>query len=242
MESDDEEEAAPSLTCSASRPHPASLTAPPARSRRARRRRRQIREDIRFSPGQGGSGWKQGTSAAPPWRKAAPLGVAAAGPAGPAKVSPGPLAGHQLAPTPGPESKSQATADGEREVAGKGFRTSRSDEESSRRGRIPPATRRPRGRARWPAPPANAAHRPTTSPLRQGPPPKEPQASKRGRSAEIPAATFTGVRAGFPAAVSGSGEGMKGEEGGGGGRGTLVAPESPRGATRGPGGGETSPH
>ena len=152
MESDDEEEAAPSLTCNASRPHPASLMAPPARSRRARRRRRQIREDIRFSPGQGGSGWKQGTSAAPPWRKAAPLGVAAAGPAGPAKVSPGPLAGHQLAPTPGPESKSQATADGEREVAGKGFRTSRSDEESSRRGRIPPTTRRPRGQAHWPAP------------------------------------------------------------------------------------------
>ena len=197
MESDDEEEAAPSLTCSASRPHPASLTAPPARSRRARRRRRQIREDIRFSPGQGGSGWKQGTSAAPPWRKAAPLGVAAAGPAGPAKVSPGPLAGHQLAPTPGPESKSQATADGDREVAGKGFRTYRSDEESSRRGRIPPTTRRPRGQARWPAPlrtpptpdgaacPVGAAA-PGTAGLREGMERRDPRRHLHRRQRRLP--------------------------------------------------------
>ena len=162
------------------------------------------------------------------------MGVAAAGPAGPAKVSPGPLAGHQLAPTPGPESKSQATADGEREVAGKGFRTSRSDEEifaprPDSTNHPPPA--RPGTLA---STPANAAHRPTAPPLRLGPPPQEPQASERGWSAEIPAATFTDARTGFPAAVSGSGEGKKGVEGGGGGRGTLVAPESPRGARRGP--------
>lgn len=224
MESDAEEEAAgyeaqtrnasqpQSLTCRASRPSPAPLTTPPARSRRARRRRRQIRSGLRVFTRAGGSGWKAGDLGCAPMEESSALGrrrrrADRTGQGFPRSPSWPPTltnagARKQIA------SPRRRRERGSRE---EGFRTSRSDEdETSRRGRTPSAARRPHGRARWPVPPANAACRPTTSPRRLGPPPQEPLASGRGWSAEIPAATFTGARAGFPAAVSGSGEGRKG--------------------------------
>jgi hypothetical protein len=173
-----------------------------------------------FRPDMGRSG-EMMSSAAPPRRKAAPKGgVAAAGQPRRSRFPSDTDLLHQNTPEVDPARSKAKPGTGKGCMEGRGAIPPDQAREDPRRARPPPAARRPHGRTpRHAARPASRGRRPWI----RGPP--------RERSAEDPAATFPGARAGFPGGRLWWRRGRKGE-GGAAARWIPDRPRVARGATR----------